>query len=186
MADPATYTYSIDHSDRLVSLSDSWLAFAVENDAPSLTRELVCGRSIWEFISGADTRQLYRLLFERVRADGRRRSVPFRCDSPDRLRFMELQLAPGADGIELCGVLLREQQRVYCPLFDTALPHAQYSFPSCSVCRRVFAFGAWLEVEEAVRRLGAFDTARPPGLEPGLCDACRRLLEGQAPETPAA
>lgn len=180
------YGYSVDGRDRLIRVDDAWLRFATENDAPQLTRDFVCGRPIWDFISGSDTRVLYELLFERVRADGLERRVPFRCDSPNLFRFMELQLGPGEDdGIDLCGVLVREQSRVYCPLLDRALPKGLYRFPACSVCRRVFAYGEWLEAEEAIQKLGAFESSRPPALEHAICDPCRILMKADEPVAPA-
>ena len=173
-----SYAYSVDRRDRLIQVDDPWLRFAAENGAPQLTRDLLYGRSIWEFVSGSETCALYQLLFERVRADHHERRVPFRCDSPDCFRFMELQLAPGEEGgIDLRGVLLR--------LLDEALPRGLYRFPACGVCRRIFAYGEWLEAEEAIRRLGAFDTSRPPALEHTICDPCRVLLEMPA-SVPAA
>ena len=183
--DRKSYDYAIDDRDVLVSVSDAWLQFAAENAAGSLTRDAVLGHPLWEFVDGDATRDLYRLLFARIREDAKARTVPFRCDSPDRYRFMELRMAPEeADGIALHAVLLREQPRTYCPILDLALPRTHYSYPACSFCRRIFAFGDWLEAEEAIRRLGAFDESRAPGLEPGVCDACRRRAVREA--APAA
>lgn len=180
-----TFSYAIDGRDALVSVSDPWIRFAAENEAPGLTRDFVVGRPIWDFVEGEETRELYRRLFSLVRQKATPRVVPFRCDSPSVRRFMELQLVPVArSGIELTGVLLRETARVYCAVLDRALPRADYCFPFCSVCNRIFAFGLWLEADEAVERLGAFDTSRAPALEHGVCDACRRQLE--SPEAPPA
>ena len=176
-----TYSYVIDERDVLVSVDDAWLGFARENAAPELTRSFVTGRPIWDFIAGGETQDLYRRLFASVRGDELPRKVPFRCDSPNLYRFMELELVPAAaSGIELRGVLLREQVRVYCPLLDRALPKSSYSFPACSLCNRIFAFGSWLETDEAVRRLGAFDTTRPPALEHTVCEACAGRAQSSA------
>lgn len=180
-AEGTNYTYVIDVADRVVSVGESWLEFARENDAPELTRERVLGSSLWDFVAGSETRVLYERLFASLRQDGRPRSIPFRCDSPMLYRFMELRLAPSErSGIQLSGVLLREQVRVYIPLLDRALKKAMYSFPFCSVCNRVFAFGFWLETDEAIRRLHAFETSKPPALDPTFCDPCRSALKQAA------
>ena len=171
------YGYAIDAADRLVSVDGAWLEFARENAAPELTEEKVLGRSIWSFIEGDETRELYERLFASVREDGRERRVPFRCDSPTVYRFMELRLSPAdRSGIDLCGVLLREQVRVYCPFLDSELKRAMYSFLFCGVCNRVFAYGAWMELDDAIRRLDAFETNEPPALERSVCDDCRTVV----------
>jgi hypothetical protein len=182
-----TCSYVIDDRDVLVSVDDAWLDFARDNSAPELTRSFVTGRSIWDFIAGDQTRELYARLFASVRSADSPRTFPFRCDSPTLHRFMELRLVPAvASAIELRGTLLRERVRVYCPILDRALGTADYSFPACSLCNRIFAFGSWLEADEAVRRLGAFDTDRPPGLEYTVCEVCRRQVEIEAePAAPA-
>ncbi len=170
-----TYGYSIDSSDRIIRVSDAWLDFAAENDAPELTRSRVVGRTLWEFIEGPTTRDLYGALFEKIRSLASGVPVPFRCDAPDRYRFMELTLAPAADGvIELSGVLLREQRRRRVPVLERALQHADYSFPICSFCKRVFAAGEWLELEDAIARLGRFDSTNLPGLDQSVCEDCVR------------
>ena len=115
-------SYFIDADDVLVSVDEEWLAFAKENAAPELTRGRVIGRPLWDFVEGERTRELYRELYERVRSRLTRLSVPFRCDAPDRYRFMRLELEPAAAGAIGCtGVLVREQTRVYLPILDQVL-----------------------------------------------------------------
>lgn len=111
MSSPETYDYSIDGADTLIYVSESWLSFARDNEGNELTRENVVGRSIWEFIYGAETQQVYKTLFQWVREHGATIKVPFRCDAPNRLRWMELQLSGFSQGgIHLKGVMLREQR----------------------------------------------------------------------------
>lgn len=178
----ATVRYSIDRDDRLVCLSDTWLEFARENEAPELTNDLVLGRSLWSFVSGRETRDLYELLFDWVRSRGTEISVPFRCDSPDTLRFMRLRLSPSeAEGVNLAAVLDRKERRSHLRLLERMAPRADYTFETCSFCRRIFVFGAWLEPEEAVARLGWLESQNPPGLSEGVCEACARTCRELAP-----
>ena len=172
---PAACHYSIDRDDVMRAVGTVWLDFAQRNAAPELTRERVVGRPIWDFVAGGKTREIYRLLFRRVRAANTRMSLPFRCDSPDRLRFMQLELCPGDDSsIDFTAVLERELPRRHVRLLDRLSGRAGYKFSICSFCRRVFAFGAWLEPEEAVARLGWLETECPPELEEYVCDDCER------------
>ena len=94
------FDYALDGSDVIVSLGEAWLRFARENGAPELCRESVVGRSLWEYVTGDTTRQLYQAIFRRVRDRGETLVLPFRCDSPERFRFMELAIGCG-EGSEL-------------------------------------------------------------------------------------
>jgi len=78
-----TYAYQIDENDIIVRLSDNWPAFAKANYADELCNPAnVVGVSLFDFISDAQTRQLYRAVLARVRETGREAIFPFRCDLP--------------------------------------------------------------------------------------------------------
>ena len=183
----ATYHYSIDREDRLTAVSNAWVGFADENDAPELTRDFVLHRRIWDFVDGVRTREVYEVLFRWVREHQAVLSIPLRCDSPDRIRHMLLTLSPSVDGgIDMAGILEDEHPRAPLKLFDRLVPRADYAFPVCSFCRRVFAFGSWLEPEEAVKRLGWLESGDPPEIEDDVCQECRRKARAAVQaDTPA-
>ncbi len=170
------FVYGVDASDTIRSLGDAWLAFARENGAPELTRDAVLGRSLWEFVAGDTTRELYDLIFARVRRERQPVVVPFRCDSPERFRFMQLVVAPASGAaLELRGELIREQARPYLPILDRILPRSLEALPMCSVCLRIRIHGSeWVEAEQAVERLALFDSARIPPLDYRVCEDCVR------------
>jgi hypothetical protein len=169
--------YSIDRADRVASVSDSWLEFARANRAPELTRGHVLGESIWRFIAGTETRRLYEDLFLRVRTRAESVEFPFRCDSPDRFRFMRLSLEPGPRGSILCrGITVREQERPFFSILDRAFPRNASSLSMCSFCKRIYAFDAqWLDAEDAIGQLELFDSATLPRIEYAVCDACSSI-----------
>lgn len=171
------FAYSIDREDRLAAVSEPWLDFARENRAPDLIRERVVGRSLWGFIAGLETRMLYEGLFRRVRSTRETVELPFRCDSPDRFRFMRLRLAPGPeDGILCEGVLVREQERPYYSILDRVFPRTRELLTMCSLCKRIHAFGLrWLELEDAIEQLDLFDSAALPEIAYAVCDECASL-----------
>src|SRR4051812_35162207 len=78
---PETYVYRITPDDVIEFVNDSWLRFAVANDAPRLVPE-VLGSSLWKHISGPQVVHLSRELLTRVRASRCEVYLPFRCDSP--------------------------------------------------------------------------------------------------------
>jgi hypothetical protein len=93
--DSAVCDYAVDGNDVIVSLGDDWLRFARENAAAELSRESVIGHNLWEYVAGNATRELYEVIFRRVRDQRRTLVLPFRCDSPDRFRFMQLAIESG-------------------------------------------------------------------------------------------
>jgi len=169
------FAYSIHPDDTIASVSDAWLEFADENRAPELTRDHVVGRSLWSFVAGSETRTLYEALFHRVRTRAESFDLPFRCDSPDRYRFMRLVLKPGPGGSVDCeGILVRDQARPFYSILDRAFPRSTARLPMCSLCKRLYALESqWLELEVAIERMDLFDTASLPELEYTVCDDCR-------------
>jgi hypothetical protein len=107
--DQRRFIWVIDGADKIVHVNDDWLAFAAENFTPQLTASVVLDQYIWRFIQGQETSYLYRQIFRRVRAGNSPVKIPFRCDSPDCRRFMEMELTllPG-DAIQFMAHILRE------------------------------------------------------------------------------
>ncbi|MDJ0867560.1 MAG: hypothetical protein QNK03_15740 [Myxococcota bacterium] len=173
---PATVStaYRIDGEGALVWVSPEWTRFARANGAPELSEPDILGRSLWDFIEGGETRLLYEMLFDRAVRESARLRLPFRCDSPELRRFMQLDILPQGDGsLELRGLLLREQPRPRVALFDPTLLRSSDTLRVCSFCKRIPVEGlGWLDVEEAVARLDLLADARPPRLSHGVCPAC--------------
>lgn len=169
--DKTTTTYRIDPSDRIVAASDTWDVFAVENKAPSLTREAVIGRPIWEFIEGSETRHIYRLMFSRARASLISMKVPFRCDSPETKRFMEMEITPLPDGsIDFACATVRTEARTPVAFIDPDVDRSNEYRIICSWCKRIrMPGGEWAELEDAVRRLDLFGGKLPPRMSHGIC-----------------
>ncbi len=169
------YRYAVDASDRIVSVSQLWLAFARENGAPELSEQAVIGRSLWDFIAGDETTRLYRAIFQRVRSTTPRVVVPFRCDSPTLRRHMRLEIHRGPDdGIRLDGVLeqveLTEQLNVLDPIF----PRSDNLLTMCSCCKRAMIEPVgWLEIEQAAARLHLFEQDQAPRIRQTICPACQ-------------
>jgi hypothetical protein len=189
MASPESpsFDYRIDGSDIIIALNDEWLAFARSNGAPELERDIVIGRCLWEYVAGQSTQDLYGAIFRKIRRQRMPATIPFRCDSPDRFRFMQLVVAPRAgDELALQGRLIREQARPYCSILDRLVERSSQKLPMCSLCLRVKILGTqWVEAEQAIERLDLFACDAPPGLEYGVCDDCVRKARGGEPASAA-
>lgn len=181
------FAFSIERNDAIHSVSDAWLEFARANGASELTRESVIGHSLWQFIRGRDTRSVYENLFARVRQEAMTFELPFRCDSPDRFRFMQLTLMPGDRGaIHLRGLLIREQERPFYSILDQAFPRTESRLPMCSLCKRIYAYDSrWLELEEAVVQLELFGPSDLPEIDYTVCHECKEPV-GHRPDRSSA
>ena len=73
--------YWIDANDVVTDVGQSWAHFAYDNDAPELAVPAP-DRTLWTYFDNDETRELWQLLVERVRASQKGAHVPLRCDAP--------------------------------------------------------------------------------------------------------
>jgi hypothetical protein len=169
------YIHRIDAEDRLTFVNDEWRRFAEENGAPDLP-ERAQGTPLWMHIRGRDLQHVYRAIVARVRASREPLAYPFRCDSPEVRRFMELTVAPGPGGeVEFRSRLLRVEPRQPAAPAVPAPPRAPRVLVVCSWCRRVRT-DAWVDIEDAARSLRLFDDDNFPRVSHGVCERCRDRL----------
>lgn len=167
-------SYSIDKEDNLTSVSDNWQLFAEQNQAAYLTPEVVLNSPLKKFITDMRVRHLYMMLTQRVRDTQILIEFHFRCDSPDKRRFMEMKLYPlpnDAVGFESC--ILKEEPRDPVKLLDTGNKKNNSFLKICSWCKKVNVNKlGWVEVEEAVSHLDLFGSKTLPQLTHGICPEC--------------
>lgn len=168
------FKYRIDGEDRIISANEDWFRFAEENGAAGLKPDHVLGKSLWGFISDRPTAQIYMMLAEGARVHRKPVVLPYRCDGPDRRRYMELRLSVGDEReIEFSSRVLHEQCRERVPLLEECVERTSDYLVICSWCKKAKLPGArWLEVEEAVRELQLFHASRLPQLTHGMCQSC--------------
>jgi hypothetical protein len=172
------FVYRVDAQDRIQFVDANWLAFAVENGTNSLTQEAVTGSSLWTHISDVSTRHLYRTIMNRVRSTGRPMTLPFRCDLPERRRYMALGILRGAEmALEFRSYLLREESTQRVSLLDAGLPHTTDLLRMCSWCKKVdVKDGSWQEPDIAVRLLRLFEASKLPLITHVSCPVCEETV----------
>ncbi len=180
--DQGVTVHRIDRDGCIVAVSASWARFAEQNGAgPAL--EAVQGSVLWNYIAGAQTRHLYHVLLERAQTSGRPLHIPYRCDSPDTRRFMEMELVflPQDDEFEFRNRLLRAEPREPIALLDPQACRSDGILTMCSWCKKVkVGDEQWIETEEAVRRLGLLEDECMPRLSHGICPGCEaRFRNGE-------
>lgn len=174
---PRVLDYAIDANDRVISVGRGWSSFARSNGAPELTAKLVVGRSLWDFVAGRSTQRLYARIFDRVRRGGEAVEILFRCDSPERARWMQLAISGMADGdVDLRSTLVREGYRVLAPILGNAPTRPGRAIPMCSFCKRCLVKSHWQAVEDALAQLDLFDAEKMPEVEHRVCRLCAGIV----------
>lgn len=165
--------YRIDGEDTIVFVNEAWQRFAVENGAPALARG-VLERCLWDYVDGVEVAMLWRELVARAR-DGHTLTVPYRCDAPAQRRHLVMALAPlPSRGVQFASTVALVEDR------DPIALLSRYYGPgvpvrSCSWCRR-FDVGGYVEVEEAIVRLGLLEQDQRP-ITHTICDDCAALFD---------
>jgi hypothetical protein len=173
-----TLSYAVDDQDRLIRVDEGFYRFAEENGWQSAGDCL--GRVLWDFVAGHDVRKLQRLLLRRIRDGAGPVELPFRCDSPELRREMDIRIAADRSGrVVLFAAKLRETREWEepQPLLNARARRGGDFLPMCAWCDRFLVKGEWVEVEVAARQLELFRRTEMPPLDHSVCPACAGTLE---------
>jgi len=171
-------TYRVDSDDRIVAVGGCWDEFATDNGLPG-SPEALLGRPLREFVADRSTDHFYTLLLKKVRTSGRPVVFPFRCDAPDRRRYMEMTMTGKENGgVEFCSRILREEPRVPVAILQAG-GEREGLLRMCSWCKQVpVDHSTWVEVEEALAALRLMEQPRLPAVTHTICPDCFNLFEG--------
>lgn len=181
MQPPAAHPLlTIDAADRIVFVNDAWVRLARSMTvlpAQTLTLDTVLGRPIWDFIDGVQVRQLWGVLYERVRAVGAPAFVPMRADTPRLRRVFDVELHPlGERAIQHVYECAWTETRPAVALLDSAASRNGASLPCCAWCARIqVRAGVWEEIEVA-QLLLQLDPDALPTLASAACTSCKQSL----------
>lgn len=164
--------YTVDDRDRLVYVNEAWDLFALANDAPELTAPGILGRPIFDCIHGAESKHMTSLLLRRARTFGGPIVVPFRCDSSQERRELEMVVTPIDGCVEFRTRVRRTQPRQTVGLLERRRQKSPDLLTLCSWCNRIKIREEWVEIEEAAITLGLFQVAVLPTLTHGICKRC--------------
>jgi hypothetical protein len=174
-----TIVYRIDSNNRIIEMDENWDRFALANDSPHLVRDRIVRKPLFELISDPLSRHLYQLLIERIKHTGKPISFNFRCDSPDRRRYMRMEMSyqDTCDGISFKSTTEREESRDSVELLSPQASRSDELVIICSWCKRIkIDDEEWEEIEQGVQRLGLFDADELPQLSHGMCPDCNKAI----------
>lgn len=164
--------YRLCKNDLIVSLGGAWDEFSSENGGSNLSEENVCGRSIWSFVSGDETRMWLRTAFQFTRLRMEAVDFTYRCDSPSLKRHMRMRVIPSEDwGLHIKHETVRTERRKAPVHFEFPASVSPACKRRCSVCGRVHAMSRW---QEPGARLG--DRFGRVQVIYTICDACESFL----------
>lgn len=169
--------YRIDGDDLIAHADPAWNRFAISNEAPELEAVKVIGRSLWDFVSDEVTRHVYQQMLAEVRK-GRSINFDFRCDSPDRRRFLEMRMTPFADhGVQFETVTNHIEERSSQNLYRRPAESIDELVVTCSWCNKIkITENVWHEVEQAAQILKLFDLNPSPQISHGMCEGCYEAM----------
>ena len=144
--------------------------------------DVILNTSIWDYIEGQETRDLYKDIFTKLRRKKTELVIPFRCDTPTVIRQMELTLRSGPEKtIEMEGRLLDKKHREAVSLFDLKAERSDETIEICSICRKLhIRAGEWLDVEHAIVQKRLFTKKQMPRLIEKICPACENIMRNAA------
>ncbi|MDG2027673.1 MAG: hypothetical protein P8J50_11210 [Acidimicrobiales bacterium] len=173
--------YWIDANDVVTDVGQSWADFAHDNDAPELAVPAT-DRTLWTYFDNDETRELWQLLVERVRALQKGAHVSLRCDAPHARRWFDMTITPESNGrVHFRSALSFAEARPRVSLLDTNFERDESlrPVPLCSWCGRGQHGSLWLDIEEVVQAARLLERASMPPISHGICAACRDEMSAE-------
>lgn len=177
--DKRVFSYEISEYGTLVSANSEWFAFAAENSASELKPDSVLGRPLWKFIAGSEVRHLYHVIFNRLKETETALDLPYRCDSPDYRRLLNMHIAYRPERHLFCfeSRILSMERRKPVSLIDPNQAHGNGLLSMCSWCKKILLESSnWVEPELAIERLKLFERSSLPRISHGVCTDCEAAL----------
>lgn len=170
-----TYVHRVDKNDIIIAVSDNWQSFAQDNlGARTLYTENIIGSSLWDHIRDSETKHLYEVILQKVRKSNRQVTFSFRCDSPDKRRFLTLSVIPLKDGfVDFISQTIKIEQRKPVELLRSDIERSDEKIRICSMCKKIaISETDWKEVEPAIQELKLFEKDVLPQFTHGICQSC--------------
>lgn len=161
----------------LVAVGGEWSRFARENGVTCIDPGSVVGRWLFDFVHGANVCQFYRDLCEGVHRRATSVEFAFRCDSPNRKRFMRMRISRLNDSLLQFTSWVGHEEDAKNPPLPVYTPadfdDAGVALTSiCSMCKKIECeAGEWIDIDVAAASID-FMSGGGPRLSHGLCPIC--------------
>ncbi len=147
-------SYWLDDDNIIRRVDDHWdQAMDSQNWSDRASANRIVGKLLSEFICDDVTRMYVATMIESVRVIPHTSFRPYRCDTPDMKRFMQMIITPEENGwIRVSHQLLRTEP-LRKPVTFTTTPQISplrqlknnqtINFVRCSICNRLQRYGNW-------------------------------------------
>ncbi len=172
--------YRIDQDGLITWVNEAWQNFAAKNGGETIMGDRMIGKSVWECVVDNSLRSIYKLLVQRAK-EGIPVCYRYRCDAPDRRRWLAMTISNLASGeLEFESTLLREETRESVPLLELHRPRGEHFVRICSWCQMMATeYQGWLPVEKAVEVSGILEEEEFPKITHTICPRCQKVVMGQ-------
>ncbi len=168
--------YRIDAHDQIVHVNDAWDRAAWAFDNSQLSSSII-GDELWRFLGSPAVELLYRELVDDLRLTGGMAVFPYRCDSPEWLRDMEMEVRSLPRG----DIEFRSQTLAVVPAPAVPFPHSPPGqvLKVCSWCRSVETKEKWIHLGPAITYFDLFRQDQTPLTSHSICPGCRLRMLGR-------
>lgn len=147
-------SYWLDDDNIICRVDDHWdRAMDSQNWSDRASASKIVGKPLFEFICDDVTRMYVATMIESVRVIPHTSFRPYRCDTPDMKRFMQMIITPEENGwIRVSHVLIRTEPLKKPVTFTTTTPitplrqlrnNQTINYVRCSICNRLQQYGNW-------------------------------------------
>jgi hypothetical protein len=175
--------YTLDKNDVIKEVSHDWQAFYEGETDTEVQVTPFLGKSIWNFILGPDTKEIYRDVFKMVRHTGKGLEFPFFCNSPKARRRFKMKISPVyGQEIKVETLLLRETALNRDVYFKTRAISGPKVYFRCSNCNDIKVDMRWFDVERALSEGLLDEPNRELHVAYTFCEICRQNLRKKMEE----
>jgi hypothetical protein len=164
--------YRVDEHDKITFINSSWFMFAEDNGIHLRSSSQLVGTRLWRHVSDPTVRHFYTVFMAKVRKTGKSLMIPFRCESPNSVMFMETRIRRyKKTELEFTMRLLREEAPGTSALSEVERAKIPPLLMMCLWCKKVKAT-RWIRPERAVRILSLFEQPLWPLISHITCPRC--------------
>jgi hypothetical protein len=192
-------SYWLDNDNIICKVNESWDTHMDPSSwAERASSDVIIGKHLFDFVCDDVTRMYIATMIESVRLIPRTIVRPYRCDSPDRKRFMKMIISPEQDGLVCVSHELVREEPLPNPVLFKTLTENEIKVNSnkkpgasgldylirCSICNSLKnrRTGIWQEVDTLATITKG--TSKPLTVVYGVCPICMRKLRRQNQSVP--
>ncbi|NWF36219.1 hypothetical protein [Mariprofundus sp. KV] len=145
-------SYWVDRHYTIAKVGADWDKFAIENGGEELVSPQIIGQNLFSYIASDTTRMYLRLILDHVWHIHHQANKPYRCDSPEIKRFMQMQISIDDENLlRLDHYLLATEPNSPPVHFSGIRSQNSNLIRRCSMCNRINVAFSWVDADLALK-----------------------------------